>query len=86
MEIVSARPVCYLELAAYREQMQLANRKFRWPSVYLFDIQTCIHADSRKEAQARLDVLDTTLHTTILDASALHLHPKQCLCATENQT
>ena len=76
----------YLELAAYREQIQLANRKFRWPSVYLFHIQTRIHAASRKDAQARLDVLDTTLYTTILDACALHLHPKQCVCATENQT
>ena len=86
MEIVSARPERYLELAAYREQIQIANRTLRWPSMYLFDIQTRIHAASRKDAQARLvDVLDTTLYTTILDASALRVHPKQCLCATENQ-
>jgi len=78
MEIVSTQPERYLELAAYREQIQLANRKFRWPSVYLFDVQTRVHAASRKDAQARLDVLDTTLYTTILDASALRLHPKQC--------
>ena len=78
MEIVYARPGRYLELAAYQEQIQLANRKFRWPSVYLLDIRTCIHAASRKDAQARLDVLDTILYTTILDASVLRLHPKQC--------
>ena len=76
----------YLELAAYQEQIQLANQTFRCPSVYLFHVQTRIHAASRKDAQARLDVLDTTLYTTILDASALSLHPKQCLCATVNQT
>ena len=28
MEIVSAQPERYLELAVYREQIQLANRKF----------------------------------------------------------
>ena len=40
MEIVSAQPERYLELAVYREQIQLANRKFRWPCVYMFDVQT----------------------------------------------
>ena len=39
MEIVSALPERYVELAAFREQIQLANRKFRWPFVYLFDIR-----------------------------------------------
>ena len=78
MEIFSARTELYLELAAFREQIQLANRKFCWPSTYLFDVQTRVHAASPRDAQARLDVLDTTLYTTILDASALRLHPKQC--------
>ena len=50
MDIVSARPERYLELATYREQIQLANRKFGWPSVYLFDIQTRVHAASRLNA------------------------------------
>ena len=76
MEIVSAQPERYLELAAYREQIQLANRKFRWPCVYMFDVQTRTRAASRKDI--RLDVLDTTLYTTILDTSALRTHPKQC--------
>ena len=76
MEIVSARPERCLELAAYREQIELANRKFRWPCVYMFDVQTRTRAASRKDI--RLDVLDTTLYTTILDASALRAHPKQC--------
>ena len=76
MEIISARPERYLELAAYREQIQLANRKFRWPCVYMFDVQTRKRAASRKDI--RLDFLDTTLYTTILDASALRAHPKQC--------
>ena len=33
---------------------------------------------SRKDTDVSLDVLDTTLYTTILDASALRAHPKQC--------
>ena len=82
MEIKSARLERYLELASYREQIQLANRKCRWPSVYLFDIQTGVHVASRKDAQAHLDVFDTTVYTTILDASALRLHPKQCIRCT----
>ena len=77
-EIKSARPERYLELAACREQIQFVNRKFRWPSVYLFDTQTGVHAASRKDAQAHLDVFDTT----ILNASALRLHPKQCIRCT----
>ena len=78
MEIVSARPERYLELAAYREQIQLANRKFCWPCVYMFDVQTRTRVASRKDTDVSLDVLDTTLYTTILDASALRAHPKQC--------
>ena len=57
MEIVSALPERYVELAAFREQIQLAKRKFRWPSVYLFDIQTRVHAASRKDVHPRLEVL-----------------------------
>ena len=77
MEVVSSRPERYLELAAYREQIQLANRNFRWPSVYMFDGQTRIKVASRRDGKMRLDILDTTLYTTILDASALLAHPKQ---------
>ena len=42
----------------------------------MFDVQTRTRAASRKDI--RLNVLDTTLYTTILDASALRAHPKQC--------
>ena len=38
-EIVSAWPERYLELEAYWEQIQLANRKFCWPSEHLFDVE-----------------------------------------------
>lgn len=60
------------ELASYREQIQLSNRKFWWPSVYLFDIQTRMaHATKIfHNSGARLDDLNTTLYATILDATA----------------
>ena len=44
----------------------------------MFDIQTRVNVASRKDAKLRLNILDTTLYTTILDASALRAHPKQC--------
>ena len=78
----AARSRVLASLASLAQIGELARRL----SMYLFDIQTRIHAASRKGAQARLDLLDTTLYTTIHDASALGLHPKQCLCATVNQT
>ena len=37
---MASHPHLYPELSSYREQIQLANRKFRWPPVYLFHIQT----------------------------------------------
>ena len=54
MEIVSAQPERYLELAVYQEQIQLANRKFCWPCLYMFDVQIRTRAASCKDI--RLDV------------------------------
>ena len=66
MGIVSALPECYVKLAAYREQIQLANRKFCWPSVYLFYVQTRVHVASHKDVHPRLEVLEM-IKATILD-------------------
>ena len=66
MEIVSARPERYLELAAYREQIQLANRKFRWPCVYMFDVQTRTRVASRKRYRRQ---------SRCLRHHTLHHHP-----------
>ena len=78
--VMAAQPARYTELASYREQIQFANRKFRWSSVYLLDIHLrmahaskCLH-----DSSLRLDIIDTTLYATILDASALRPHPRQC--------
>ena len=78
--VMAAQPARYTELASYREQIQFANRKFRWSSVYLFDIHSrmaraskCLH-----DSSARLDIIDTTLYATVPDTSALRPHPRQC--------
>lgn len=63
-------------------KIQLANRKFRWLFVYLFDVQMRVHAASRKDAQVSLDVLDIIMYTTILDVPTLRLYPKQCTFAS----
>lgn len=74
--IMTTDPQRYFELARYRESIQMANRKFRWAQVYMFDIQSRMQAAANK--QARLDILDTTLYTTVLDASALKPNLRQC--------
>ena len=76
---MAAQPSRYTELALYREQIQFANRKFRWPSVYMFDIHSRMaYAKQIQLGSASLDVIDTTLYATVLDASALRPHPRQC--------
>ena len=77
--VMAAQPSRYTELASYREQIQFANRKFRWPSVYMFDIHSRMaYAKQIQLGSASLDVIDTTLYATVLDASALRPHPRQC--------
>ena len=78
--IMAAQPERYTELASYREQIQFANRKFRWSPVYMFDIHSRMAYASKvsRDQHARLDILDTTLYATVLDASALRPHPRQC--------
>ena len=76
-QIMTTNPRRYFELARYRENIQMANRKFRWANVYMFDIQSRMKAATRRQ-NPQLHILDTTLYTTMLDASALRPHPRQC--------
>ena len=78
--VMAAKPERYLELATYREQIQFANRKFCWSPIYMFDIHSRMAYASKvsRDPHARLDILDTTLYATVLDASALRPHPRQC--------
>ena len=39
-KIMEKHPQRYFELARYRESIQMANRKFRWANVYMFDMQS----------------------------------------------
>ena len=61
-----------LKFASDREQIQFANRKFRWSSVFTFDIHSRVaHATKLPhENGAGLDVPDITLYATVLDAFA----------------
>ena len=70
----------YPELASYRQQIQLANRRFRWPNVYLFDIQTSMAYATKfsHDSGARLSDVDTTLYATVLGSSVLRPNPRQC--------
>lgn len=78
--VMAAKLSRYTEFASYREQIQFANRKFRWSSVYMFDIHPRMAYARQIQLgnSTSLDVIDTTLYATVLDASALHLHPRQC--------
>jgi len=66
--LVMADPAKYTELAQYRGIIQKANRKFRWKTVYDFDVQFRM---SLSGTTGRLDHIDSTLYTTILDSSAV---------------
>ena len=70
----------YTELASYREQIQLASRKFRWSPVYMYrhTIPNGLCHQPFHDSHAHLDNLDTTLYGTVLDASALRPNPRQC--------
>ena len=61
-------PEKYAELAQYHGIIQKANWKFRWKAVYDFDVQFQISLSSTTK---RLDQIDSTLYTTILDSSAV---------------
>ena len=78
--VMAAQPEHYTELATYREQIQFANRKFRWSPIYMFGIHSRMAYASKvsRNPRARLDILDTTLYATVLNASALRRHPRQC--------
>ena len=78
MEMITSQPSRYKELATYRAQIQAASRKFRWSCVYLYDVKLRMELASRGDTSARLDIIDTTLYATILEASALRVGAKQC--------
>ena len=84
MQIMQLDPARYIELARYRSIIQKANRKFRWCSVYEYDVQFR-QSLSDNSAAARFDSVDSTLYTTILDSSAVRKEGLLCQrCKSEN--
>ena len=73
--LVEANPSMYKELSHYRQIIQRANRKFRWNSVYDFDVQFRL---SLSHCPGKFDQIDTTLYTTILDSSAVRKDGSSC--------
>ena len=62
-------PTRHKELSRYRDIIHKANRKYLWSSVYSYDVH--FHLNAALDPDTRLDVLDTTLFTTLLDSSAV---------------
>ena len=84
MRIMQLDPARYIELARYRNIVQKANRKFRWCSVYEYDVQFR-QSLSNDSAAGRFNSVDSTLYTTILDSSAVRKEGLICQrCKSEN--
>ena len=60
-------PTRHKELSRYRDIIHKANRKYLWSSVYSYDVH--FHLNAALDPDTRLDVLDTTLFTTLLNSS-----------------
>ena len=62
-------------LGQYRSIIQKAKRKFSWKAVYDLDVQFRM---SLSGTAKRLDQIDSTLYTTILDSSAVRAEGNSC--------
>jgi len=74
--VVKDDPSRYGELARYRSIIQHANRKFRWSAVYDYDVRF-----RKSLSTGQLDIVDTTLYSTLLDSSSVRkesLHCQRC--------
>lgn len=85
------------EWSIYQEMIQKTNRKFVWSAVYNYDVQ--FYLTLTLNTSACFDTVDTTLHMTIIDASAIrkegiscqhcelqdHL-TRNCLCCAKTAT
>ncbi|KAK3739968.1 hypothetical protein QZH41_009484, partial [Actinostola sp. cb2023] len=83
-QLMSSDPTRYNELARYRSIIQKANRKFRWSAVYDYDTQFRKSLDDIAPS-GQLDIVDTTLYSTILDSSSVRKEGLTCQrCKSEN--
>lgn len=63
--------ITILELAHNRSIIYKANHKFQWTTIYDYDMQFIMSLPANSTA-GWLDIVDTTLYTTILGSSAVH--------------
>ena len=75
--IMAKHPNTYSKLVDYREMIQNSNAKYQWHAVSNYDIR--FRTELAKTRSFNFDVLDTTLFTTILDATAVKFSAKTCL-------
>ena len=71
-----ANPHRYGEMAQYRCVIHQASQKFIWSAVYAYDVR--FRQESARVGGRRFDILDQSLYTTTLDATALKKDAKQC--------
>ena len=75
--IMSKHPDVYSKLVDYREIIQNANAKYQWHAVSTYDIR--FRTELAKTRSFNFNELNSTLFTTILDATAVKYSAKTCL-------
>lgn len=74
-DIIKTDPSHFGDVSQYRSLIQQANRKFRWATVYDFDVR---FRQGLSTTPGRLSIIDTTLYATILDSSAVRKESTTC--------
>ena len=74
--LVTHNPSLYAGFAKYRQFIQSCDRKYRWSSVYAYDIRNRSNLAQIKSFD--FHTIDTDLFVTTLDATAIKYDAKQC--------
>jgi hypothetical protein len=75
--LMTKHPDKYTKFVEYRELIQNCNAKYQWHAVASYDIR--FRAKLAKDKSMDYDKVDTTLFTTIFDATAIKASAKSCL-------
>ena len=75
--IMAKYPDMYEKLVGYRELIQTCDTKYQWHAVSTYDMR--FRHDIGKCKSFAFDTMDTTLFSTILDATAVKVSAKTCL-------
>ena len=75
--IITAEPFRYNELCTYRQQVHDCNKKYRWQSVYAYDVKFRYKMSITPDM--RFDKVDPDLYVTSFDTTAVRHDAHQCL-------